>query len=67
MPIREMSNVGQERYCPRLDVWLATWGRRDGPELTCAECGAEVLYNPTPGEGAVRLVCLDCLHTSKDG
>lgn len=61
-----MTNVEQERYCPRVDSWRATWAaapfNSSVPENQhCAECGAGVIYNPTLGEGAVRLVCLDCL------
>lgn len=56
-------NIGQERYCPREDSWLATWGPGEKPdEHHCAVCSAAVVYNPTVGESPVRLVCLDCLH-----
>ena len=56
-------NTLPERYCPRVDAWQATWGPRQTHRASdvCAECGAAVIYNPTVGEGPVRLVCLSCL------
>ena len=58
------SNVAQERYCPGLDNWPATWGKHEREDITdrCGECDALVVYNPTPGEGPVRLICLECLN-----
>lgn len=58
-------NVARERFCPRLDSWRATWGPRERLDARCAICGAGVVYNPTFGEGPVRLVCLDCLMAHK--
>lgn len=54
-------DVENERYCPRLESWRATWGAGERVEDRCAECGAQVVYNPTQGEGPVRLVCINCL------
>jgi formylmethanofuran dehydrogenase subunit E len=42
--------------------WSASWGPTEKPTDRCAECGELVIYNPTLGEGPVRLVCIDCLH-----
>ena len=53
-------NVSHERYCLRKTM-VYDWGR-DTSNYRCAECGERVTYNPTPGEGEVRLVCIDCLH-----
>jgi hypothetical protein len=48
-------NVAEERYCPRVDSWLATWPQREyHADGKCAECGTGVVCNPTVGEGAVR-------------
>ncbi len=52
-------NVTEERYCLR---WTAYRGHAETSDHRCAECGERVIYNPTVGEGPVRLVCLDCLH-----
>ena len=57
-----MGNVTHERFCPRLAGWPATWGPNERPTDRCAECNELVVYNPTVGEGPVRLVCIDCLH-----
>jgi hypothetical protein len=56
-------NVGAERYCPRVATWQATWGPREQRSGgRCAECGADVVYNPPFGvRESVRLVCIDCL------
>lgn len=68
--MQDNNNIAEERYCPRVDSWLATWSAAPYRPLPpaddhCAECGTLVIYNPTPGEGPVRLVCLDCLHASQ--
>jgi len=56
-------NTAPERYCPRWDSWVATRGPRETrPTDVCAECGLAVIYNPTLGEGPVRLVCIDCVE-----
>ena len=61
-----MTNISQERYCPREDGWVATYGPSEkSGQHQCSVCGADVIYNPTPGEGEVRLVCIDCLHLGR--
>jgi len=59
------TNVSQERYCPRADSWVATFGQDERVTHHCAECGSGVIYNPTLGEGPVKLVCLECLHLGR--
>ena len=56
-----LTNTTRERFCPRAESWRATWGPNERPADRCADCGELVVYNPTAGEGAVRLVCIDCL------
>jgi len=53
--------IGRERFCPRAESWVATWGPNERPADRCAECGELVIYNPTLGEPKPRLVCIDCL------
>jgi hypothetical protein len=50
-------NVTVERYCLR---WHACdWGNDTG-EFYCTKCRLRVFYNPTPHEGPVRLMCIEC-------
>jgi hypothetical protein len=54
-----MSNVSNERFCPRI-TYRANWGPLDTSHH-CDECGYLVSYEPRPGDGEVRLICIDCL------
>jgi len=31
--------IGRERFCPRAESWVATWGPNERPADRCAECG----------------------------
>jgi hypothetical protein len=50
-------NVTQERYCLRWHP--CDWGNDLG-SYYCDTCRMRVFYNPTPGEGAIRLLCIEC-------
>jgi hypothetical protein len=61
--VRVRHNVTQERYCLRWHP--CDWGRDTG-EYYCGKCRFRVFYTPTPGEGTVQLLCIECVLGVKD-